>query len=262
MNTLLLRNLLACLHRYPLVNIDTGLSWNFFAHLERFLCTFLLWNLMADLFRMINTDLSWDIIAHREAELTLLGLAHISTLLVWFLSACARDGDPDLVIPLPLPPVVTLLTVQGLAHCLNVGLHLSLHLVNTHLVMLSMALGLQHSVTPGHRAVHTQHIGLRHTHLLILCVTLLGLYLFVICEPCCGVLYDNPCFVADLSSGMNIYSPRLQRTEGGGAMMVDDGPITGTAATVAGTGVNSWTGMDTVRVDKVRNVTKCCIINV
>ena len=186
-NTLLFWNLLACLDRYPLVDLDTGLSWHFLAHLERFLCTFLLWDFMTDLFWMIHTDLSWDIIADRIAELTLLGLADISALLIWLLPACAGDGYPHLVIALSLPPVVTLLAVQGLTHGLNVGLHLRLDLVHADRVVLGVALGLQHRVTLGHRAVHTQHIGLRHTHLLILSVTLLSLGLLVVSEPCGGV---------------------------------------------------------------------------
>ena len=133
MDTLLLGNLLARLHRDSLVNIDALLSGNITAHFVWFLSALLLRYLMTHLLGNINTHLVRNITADWEADLSLLGLGHIDTLFVRFLSAGPGYGNPDLVVALPLPPVLALFAVQSLTHRLNVGLNLSLELLRANL---------------------------------------------------------------------------------------------------------------------------------
>ena len=95
-DTFLFWNLLAGLDWDLLVHIDALFPGHICALLVRLLGTFLLWNLMADLLGHVDTHLVGHVLAHGVGHLPLLGLGQVRALLIWFLSACARNRDPDL----------------------------------------------------------------------------------------------------------------------------------------------------------------------
>ena len=83
--------------------------------------------------------------------------------------------------------MLALLLVFCLTDGLNVGLELQLDMVLALLTELSVAYGVGHQVALGNAGVDADHVNLLGADLVILGVTLLGLNLFVVGVPGCGI---------------------------------------------------------------------------
>ena len=124
------------------MNRMTFLSGNLGTLLLRLVPANLVRNISAHLSGNISARLFRNIITHWVSHLSLLGLGHLLALIVGIVLASSRDGHPDLVVTLALPPVLALLGVLRAAHRLDVRLQLQLHVVAALRAVLGVALRL------------------------------------------------------------------------------------------------------------------------
>ena len=188
MDTHLLGNLPTDPDRNLLMLIMTALSRYVLTCLVWLINTLLLWYVLTSLSRNINTLLLRNLPADWVSHLPLLSLGYILTLIIRVLLACAGYWRPHLAIALTLPPVLTVLLVQGGALRLYEWFILCLVLIHTDTVVDSLTFILIDSPALCPDGVQTQSMVLCHTLLVILCGAHLCLCLLVLCVPHSGVL--------------------------------------------------------------------------
>ena len=145
--TNLLWHILADPDRNLLMDRLALLSWYLCTLLLRLRSAHLIWYIVTSFSWYISTALFRNISTLGVGHLSLLGLGYILALVIGVRLAGARYGDPDLVVALPLPVVLTVLFILGGAFCLCVGLILCPVLVNTNILIHSLTLLLIDSVT-------------------------------------------------------------------------------------------------------------------
>lgn len=163
---------------FPCIHL-TVFNWNSFTSFKRFSFTNLVRHLLALISWNINTLFYWNIIADRVGDQFLLGLWNILADIIRVGHTSAGNNNPDLLIPLPLPPVLTVLLVQGGALCLPVVLVLLPVLLHAHLLVGGVALVLHHPVAHWFVCVHAHLLVVYLALLLVLLGAHLGVDLVV-----------------------------------------------------------------------------------
>jgi hypothetical protein len=118
----------------------TILHWNSFTDFKRFCFTNLVWNFLTVISWNINTLFYWNIITDMERDQLLLGFWNILADIIRVGHTSPRNNNPDLLIALPLPPMTTMLLLQGDTFSLSVVLVLRPHLVLADLILQGVAL--------------------------------------------------------------------------------------------------------------------------
>jgi hypothetical protein len=124
----------------------TILRWNSFTCFERFSFTKLVWNFLTLVSWYINTLFYWNIFTDMKRDQLLLGLWNILADIIRVGHTCARNNNPDLLITLPFPSMITMLLLQSDTISLSIVLVLRTHLLLTNLFVRGVALLLQHLV--------------------------------------------------------------------------------------------------------------------
>merc|ERR1719312_2068531 len=149
----------------------TGFKWFSLANNIRNILALIPWNINTLFYRNIFTNRNrnkkffclWDILAN------IIGIGNTR----------ARNNNPDLLITLPLPHVVTMLLLQGGALCLCVVLILLPVLLPALLLVGGVALLLHHLLTHSLVCVDTDLLVIYLTLLLIMLCTFLCVHIIV-----------------------------------------------------------------------------------
>jgi len=182
--------------RYSTTHSLGNLLVHSLALLLGYILTVLVWYLCAGLFSHCPTLLGWNIIAHLLGNIfTVIVwhllqslLLHIPALVVCVVLAGPLDWGPHLVVPGPLPLVLTVLLVVSGTLSLCVVLCLISVLLAAHLLVLCIAHRLVHSVAllplRGDTLLLIRCVALLDLH----CLALLCLCLNILCVPHSGIL--------------------------------------------------------------------------